>query len=523
MYHCPFQRAIRLSRAIPSVVAAGSSFLSPRVSCHQHYRTHLPPIRAADKLTRTISSVSAGLPHDVGGDTSSFGSLASKIEKPDALQDWEVRCHSLFAVLAVKGALTTDGLRRAIESLTPRQYATWTYYEKWAAGMTVLLLESGVVTAGELNEALFGTTLSAGSSFERAPLFASGDYVRVRAYRQDGNSGLEWQRPHSRVPGYIYGVRGVVERVCGEHKDPSFLAFGLQAPTVRLYRVRFQMKDIWPEYHHDGEDNSDVIEVEVYEPWLEKSLKPSGHDFEGSSNILFDHANNGSDCSHTNPLHTHHPHEHNHTPRPSVEEKSVSLEGGPRPGKELYSALLKVLTEKGMLTAQELREMSEKLLMAGKSLAGASLVARAWVDPTFEERLLGGAPSAASEMDIVTSNPNAPTILTVVKNTDSVHNLVVCTLCSCYPSGLLGIAPSWYKSREYRSRAVREPREVLLEFGTTIPQSSQIRVHDSTADHRYLVLPQRPKGTEGWTEDELKALVTRDSMVGVSIPSLPST
>ncbi|KAL7530945.1 hypothetical protein ACHAXR_003758 [Thalassiosira sp. AJA248-18] len=184
---------------------------------------------------------------------------------------------------------------------------------------------------------------------------------------------------------------------------------------------------------------------------------------------------------------------------------------------------MKVLIEKDIISPDEVREMSEKLVMAGKTLNGAALVAKAWMDPTFEERLLKDAPAAAAEIDIVTSNPNAPTVLTVVKNTAHVHNLIVCTLCSCYPSGLLGIAPSWYKSREYRSRAVREPRQVLLEFGTVIPVSSQIRVHDSTADHRYLVLPKRPEGTEGWAEDELKALVTRDSMVGVSVPRLPLT
>jgi nitrile hydratase len=124
------------------------------------------------------------------------------------------------------------------------------------------------------------------------------------------------------------------------------------------------------------------------------------------------------------------------------------------------------------------------------------------------------------EIGIQTSNPNAPTVLSVVENTPEVHNLVVCTLCSCYPSGLLGLSPSWYKSSEFRSRAVREPRSVLQEFGTSVPQGQTIRVHDSTADHRYLVLPQRPVGTEDWSEEQLRRLVTRDSMIGVSIPSL---
>lgn len=419
-------------------------------------------------------------------------------------------CHALFASLAIEKIVSTDELRRAIESLTFDQYEKWGYYEKWSAGMTILLIERGVVTPDELNDALFGKSdENTDSEDGRPPRFNKGDYVRVRSYREDGS--LEWKRPHIRVPGYVYGVSGVVERVCGLHGDPSFLAFGLKAPKVRLYRVRFQMKDVWPEHHTYGSD--DAIEVEIYEPWLDASHRGDGHDFDGA---LFDHRHDGSDCSHE-----HHHDDHSHDSRPLLEKRAVSLEGEPRPGKELYHTLVKVLSQKSVISPGQIREMSEKLVMAGKTLNGASLVAKAWADPLFEQRLLKDPPSAAAEMNIITSNPNAPTVLTVVKNTDKIHNLIVCTLCSCYPSGLLGIAPSWYKSREYRARAVREPRQVLLEFGTTIPSSCQIRVHDSTADHRYLVLPKRPEGTEGWTEEELKSLVTRDCMVGVSSPVVP--
>lgn len=462
--------------------------------------------------TTTIQSKPFDQPHDLGGNTSTYASL--NLSNPDALQDWEINCHALFAVLAIQGAVTTDGLRRSIESLTSSQYNDWGYYEKWSAGMTTLLLENQLITVGELNEALFGKLLVHPNNNEREPCFSVGELVRVRSYRND--FAIEWKRPHIRVPGYIYGVIGVIERVCDEHQDPSFLAFGLEAPKVRLYRVRFQMKDVWPE-HYDNSMDDDVIEVEIYEPWLERSSEKSGRDFGG---VLFDHTHDGSDCSH-NHSHEHDHNDHSHDPRPLVEERAVSLEGVPRPGKELFSALMKVLTDKCNITHGQVREMSERLAMAGKTLNGASLIAKAWVDASFEERLLLYAPAAAAELDIITSNPNAPTVLTIVKNTDTIHNLVVCTLCSCYPSGLLGIAPSWYKSREYRARAVREPREVLLEFGTKISDGCQIRVHDSTADHRYLVLPMRPKGTEGWSEGKLRALVTRDCMVGVSVPRVP--
>ena len=503
-----------LRRFAPRSSSSCSSAVTGRFSCW-HISSSAPTTsdpRCHLRLHSTAASF--GLPHDVGGDESAYGSLVSAIDRPDELADWEVRCHSLFAVLAVKKLVTTDGLRRAIESLTPTQYASWTYYEKWSAGMTILLQEQGIVTHEDLDAALFGDGTD---KFSSDPVFAVGDFVRVRSYRREG-SAIEWRRPHVRVPGYIYGARGIVESVCDAHPDPSFLAFGITAPTVRLYRIRFRIKDIWPEQTDSSSD--DVVEAEVYAPWLEPSNLAVGCD-EYEESALFDHGS-GSDCIDDQDHHHGHGHDevHSHAPRPLVETRAVESEGGPSPGKELFQALIKILTEKGLVELSEVRQMAERLVMAGQDLNGATLVAKAWLDDAFKEILLKDAASAAAEVGIATSNPNAPTILTVQANTPLVHNLVVCTLCSCYPSGLLGIAPSWYKSREYRARAVREPREVLHEFGTNIPDSKRIRVHDSTADHRYLVLPERPEGTEGWMEDDLKTLVTRDTMVGVSIPTV---
>jgi nitrile hydratase len=148
---------------------------------------------------------------------------------------------------------------------------------------------------------------------------------------------------------------------------------------------------------------------------------------------------------------------------------------------------------------------------------GAKVVARAWVDPEYKKRLLENGTKACEELGL-----DVPALkLVVVENTPQVHNVIVCTLCSCYPRMLLGIPPDWYKSRAYRSRMVREPRAVLAEFGLQLPDEVQVRVHDSTADMRYLVLPARPAGTEGWSEERLAALVTRDSMIGVSAPRSP--
>jgi hypothetical protein len=179
---------------------------------------------------------------------------------------------------------------------------------------------------------------------------------------------------------------------------------------------------------------------------------------------------------------------------------------------------MRILLDRHIVTEAEVRKMSEGLDTAGEKLTGATLVVQAWLDSDFKRRLLLNPSQTALEIGINASNPNAPTVLTVVQNTPNVHNLVVCTLCSCYPSGLLGIAPSWYKSSAFRARAVREPREVLKDFGTTLDKT--IKVHDSTADHRYLVLPERPEGTEGWTPEELRTLVTRDCMIGVTVPKV---
>ena len=176
-------------------------------------------------------------------------------------------------------------------------------------------------------------------------------------------------------------------------------------------------------------------------------------------------------------------------------------------------SLRELLVEKGVLTEAEVAEEVEAMRKRGYE-RGARVVARAWVDPEYKKRLLANGTRACEELGL-----EIPALkLLVVENTPEVHNAIVCTLCSCYPRMLLGIPPEWYKSRNYRSRMVREPRAVLAEFGLDIPGHVTIRVHDSTADMRYLVLPMRPAGTDGWSEERLAALVSRDCMIGVAVP-----
>ncbi len=178
-------------------------------------------------------------------------------------------------------------------------------------------------------------------------------------------------------------------------------------------------------------------------------------------------------------------------------------------------SLRELLVEKGVVSEQAVRDAVEDMRRRGPD-TGARVVARAWVDADFKRLLLENGTRACEAMGI-----DVPALkLVVVENTPQVHNMIVCTLCSCYPRMLLGIPPDWYKSRNYRSRAVREPRAVLAEFGLHIADDVAIRVHDSTADMRYMVLPMRPAGTDGWDEARLASIVSRDCMIGVAIPKL---
>lgn len=204
--------------------------------------------------------------------------------------------------------------------------------------------------------------------------------------------------------------------------------------------------------------------------------------------------------------HHDHDHGHDHDGKPIQEDALPSLEA-----QILETAVRELLIEKGVVSGDEIRRAIEFMDTRGESL-GAKIVVRAWTDPAFKERLLTQSADALLEFGI----DMKPMELCVVENTDDIHNMVVCTLCSCYPRPILGIPPAWYKRRDYRARAVREPRAVLREFGTELSDAMQVRVHDSNADLRYLVLPKRPDGTEDWSAEQLEQLVTRDSMIGVS-------
>lgn len=204
-----------------------------------------------------------------------------------------------------------------------------------------------------------------------------------------------------------------------------------------------------------------------------------------------------------------HDHDHPHT--------AITADHEP-PAAARARALEELLVEKGIIDREDVRSGVDWLVSRSPA-DGAHLVARAWVDAEFKERLLVDARAAALELDL---DPGQSPVVVALENTAAVHHLVVCTLCSCYPRALLGPPPDWYKSLPYRSRAVSDPRGVLDEFGVELDDDVDVRVVDSTADIRYLVIPERPAGTEAMSEDELVALVTRDSMIGVARATPPA-
>jgi nitrile hydratase subunit alpha len=202
-----------------------------------------------------------------------------------------------------------------------------------------------------------------------------------------------------------------------------------------------------------------------------------------------------------------HDHDHDHDHASELSEMQVRVR-----------ALETVLIEKGYVDPAALDLMIEAYETKIGPRNGAQVVAKAWMDPDFKQRLLADASAAVGSLGHVSRVGDH---LIAVENTDRVHNMVVCTLCSCYPWEVLGLPPVWYKSAPYRSRAVKDPRGVLADFGLALPKDTEIRVWDSTAETRFLVLPMRPKDTDGWSEDGLARLVTRDSMIGTGVPKRP--
>ena len=419
--------------------------------------------RAPSVHCRMLSTATLGH-HDLGG-------LPSLLDEPvpadEPLHAWEVEVHAMYACLAKNGLFSTDETRRTIENFSAADYNRWSYYEKFSAASASLLREGGYIKPGELESELYGEMFGA-----QWPSFDVGAAVVVRkedAYR------TSWRRPHLRTPGYLFGARGVVERFMGEFADPTLLAYGVkEAPTLPLYRVRFRMGELWSEVEPAEADST--VTVDLYASWLhgggatlDETAAAGGGESEAGVVVNAPGYHHRREASHEH-AHHHDGHAHDHGTRQQVERAACEAEGPPRPGSAVHAALKRLVLEKGLVSAEQLRKAVEGLESARHTLHGATLVATAWSDPAFKRRLLADANAAAAELGIVAANPNAPTQVVVVENDAKTHNLVVCTLCSCYPASLLGPAPLWYKSSAYRTCPTPTPAPTPTPTPTPMPK-----------------------------------------------------
>ena len=476
--------------------------------------------------------------------------LASHVFQVDfshtRIEFWEQQVHACLGVLAQAKLVGTDELRRTLEGMDlDANYANLDtssdYYLRWAIAMAKLCLEKGLLSEADLNRQL-GLTDKTGGDLG-GPRFQQGDRVIVRPLNGPHSLGRSrWRRPHLRTPGYIFGQEGTVERLVGSFPNPSLRAYGQNdGPDEYLYRVRFSQPNVWRAagLEYSG-GTSDTVDVEIYDNWLLPWTRDvavelvvgaqPGEPKRDAKRARVPEVGGGCSrgegrAAEHHPAHSHggelegaHAHGDGdggaHQTRAEVEQAALDREGGGAHDGQVYAeALIGALVSRKVggcrfpvlfaarvreadtyrvsqvITRDAIRKMVETIDTLGSQQEGARLVARAWQDPAFKALLLHDGNAAARQIGIDASNVNAPIQLTVVENTANVHNLVVCTLCSCYPAKMLGLSPQWYKSRVYRARAVREPRAVLAEFGTELAQDVSVRVHDSTADCRYLVLP----------------------------------
>jgi nitrile hydratase len=530
------------------------------------------PSRCIHTTSRALSTA-RNTHHDIGG---ALELLDQALPSDKPMLPWELECHATFAILSSDGVLNTDSLRRAVEALPFVAHEKWGYYEKWSAAMANLLREAGHLAPGELEAHL--TADDAHAAACPTPSFAAGDRVVVRTdeRRQTAWRAPHLRTPGyifgagGVVERYVgsfadpsllaFGVSDPGEQHLYRVRFQQADLWPEQLPTSNRDTVDVEIYESWllpveggasrgewaapadhranvesvlgtGHAHTSGADCGDPMPpsqnaeaLDGHTPECVRAMVkqtvahahgPDSHSH--GSHASHQHEHDTSACTDPSHDHSHASHDHSHTHASPGENEvaAIEAEGPPRPGEAVHHALVRLCVSKGLLDVERIRRVSTAIETAGVDLHGSRLVARAWVDPGFMSRLLADGNAAAAELGITASNPNAPTELCVMASDESTHHLIVCTLCSCYPAALLGPSPTWYKSRSYRARAVRKPRELLRdEFGVSVPQDVSLRVHDSTADLRYMVVPRRPEGTEGWSEERLQALVTRDGMLG---------
>ncbi len=442
--------------------------------------------------------------HDLGG-MHGFERVPYAATEPNFREPWEGRVFALLQTVAEHLRYPVGGFRHAVERLPPAAYLGAGYYARWLAAIEAGLLGAGVLGPAELAARAAAYAAAPAAPLPRredpaaaaavvaelaapqavdaaagaAPRFAPGATVRARNVHPAG---------HTRLPRYVRGRLGTVVRVHGVHavQDTGTAGVPTRPAAQPVYHVRFPAAELW------GPDGGgrDAVGVDLWEGYLEPAEAPPAAEPAGAEPAGAEPA--GAPAP---PI----------PPAPAPAARARALEA--------------LLVEKGLVASDALDAVVRYYEREVGPGNGARVVARAWVDPAYKRRLLAhGTPAIAA---LGFAGEQGAEML-VVENTPAVHNLVVCTLCSCYPWPVLGLPPAWYKSLAYRARTVREPRAVLGELGLVLDDSVAVRVWDSTAELRYLVLPERPAGTAGLGEADLAALVTRDAMIGVARVARPA-
>ena len=383
--------------------------------------------------------------HDVGGVEEYFGQIDK--DAPTITAHWQSQIDAVGHLLFKGRLISVDEFRRNIEALPKNTYAQFSYYGKWAAAILQVLLRNKTLEEKEVSDLFFGEC-------DTQKRFKEGQEVWVKQFETRGI----FRRPHLRTPGFVHGKKGVIERYAGSFLSPHVVAwnfdFNQNHEKVPLYRVRFRMQDVW----EHSEFPNDSIEVEVFQQWLtDKPIE--------MKNFLVQPEERSHEHEHDEDEDEHVHDSRANTDKVALERETfnISVEEA-----KIAEVLIDLLVKKKILSMEQILETER---MRDKCVTrGPMIVAKAWKDEEFKRKLLKDGRAALKEIGI-----DCEAHLVVHEQTEKVWNLVVCTLCSCYPTAILGRPPTWYKSVTYRSRAPIEPRKVLKEFGVNISDDVEVR------------------------------------------------
>eukprot|EP01083_Nonionella_stella_P065275 170896_1 len=473
----------------------------------RHLVSHLRP----NPITRTRefnSTIGQFGTHDLGANNDFIDQSLHR--DVTSLTYWERKVDAFVLLLRKQDLFNVSELRHGIESIPKQSYLTIAYYEKWMYAATQCLLNKGVINENELitryrNHPQMDKLKSINTSFQK---YAVGDTVKVRNVCDAAIQYENWrlflglnEKSHVRAPGYIVNKSGIIESYLGLLPNDELRAFGIEDAEVPIYRVRFKQNDLFPS--HKPVHNDDTIDVEIVAHWLQKED--------------VDDAEDDTD-------HLHDDDDHEHKQRDIVEKNAVDKEPNLSPYELLSDVVISLCCDKQLVTMSQIQDMIQTYDTAQQLNLAPQIVIKAWRDEKWKRKLMNASDNGNAN-DIISETfgvehmkKDHAFVLKVVENDENTHNVICCTLCSCYPRPLLGLPPHWYKSLRYRSEIISQPRELLKkEFGCDIPENMVLRVHDSTSELRYIVLPHTSQipNYKNMSDDQLAKIITRDMVIGV--------